>query len=126
MGQKLSLLFHDIVDANSEKTLSSDIIRFPFRTLTFRIKFTTNNPMMTRIKLFLSGDPTCPTTGEPTGTNLFAGYGATTYITGHNETVYLDHEIEIPERNTYIKMYALNNDTLEQDMLAIITIERID
>jgi len=102
------------------------MIRFSFRTKRFRIKYALNTNGTLRIKFFLSLDPEAPSSGEPTGTNLFAERGQITYIVGDDEWIELEHEITTLTLNNWLKLHAENLDSFAHTVLAQVTIERLE
>lgn len=126
MGQIQTILFSGTCAALSEQTLVPPMIRFPFKIRRLRIKFALNTNATLRIKFFISPDPSDPSTGEPTGTNIFSARGQVDYIVGDDEWIDMEHEINNPTINTWLKMYGNNLDVFAHSMSAQVTIESME
>jgi len=126
MGQLFTLHFHDTVDPLSEKTIVSERIMFPFRIHRISAGFAPGTNRLMLIKIFVAADDSAPASGEPEGVNIFAQYGQRDYITGDDELLEFPHQIEVPERGMWIKVYANNLDTYSHTIDVHITIERLE
>jgi len=124
MGQMFTLHFHDTVNALSEKTVVSERIMFPFVIQRVAIGFAPGCNRLVRIKIFVSGDDSAPSSGEPSGTNIFAQYGQRDYVVGDDAVVEFPHQIDVPERGMFLKVYANNLDSNDHTIDTHVTIER--
>lgn len=123
MEQTFSLMFHGTCEALAEKTLVSGNIRFAYKLKTVRIAFAPGTNRQMRIKIFTSNDYNAPSSGEPTGTNLLAEYGQVDYIIGDDDWRRFEHEVRVPTRNNWLKIYADNRDIFAHTIDVLITIE---
>ena len=124
MGQLFTLHFYDTVTALSEKTVVSSRIMFPFVIHRISIGFPPGSNRLVQIKIFVSADDEAPTTGEPSGTNIFAQYGQKDYVVGDDAVVEFPHQIDVSERGMYLKVYANNLDSYDHTIDVHVTIER--
>lgn len=123
MEQTFSLFFHGTCEALAQKTLVSKNIRFPFKTKSIRVAFAPGTNRQMRIKIFLAQDPDAPSSGQPTGTNLLAEYGQVDYVIGDDGWRRFEHEVFIPTRNNWLKIYSDNRDIFAHTVDVMITIE---
>ncbi|MCK9599471.1 MAG: hypothetical protein M0R06_10550 [Sphaerochaeta sp.] len=112
--------------ANSSLVLSSSRISSPFTVRTIKASFALNTNRLLQLKFFISPDPSCPTTGEPTGFNILEEYGQVSYIVGDDEQKVLDHNAESQTFPKWLKVYAVNSDGFEHTVDVQITIELSD
>lgn len=123
MEQTFSLFFHGTCEALAEKTLVSKNIRFPFKTKRIRVAFAPGTNRQMRLKIFTSNDPDAPSSGQPTGTNLLSQYGQVDYVIGDDDWRNFEHEVIVPTRNNWIKIYADNRDIFAHTLDVLVTIE---
>jgi hypothetical protein len=123
MSRKETISFFSTVSAGGEKTLVSQRINTPFTTSQIAISFPDGHNRLVQIKIFVSKDPTAPTTGEPQGLNILASLGHVFYLVGNNERKVFDIQKPYAERGAYIKVYAKNNDGFLHQIDCQITIE---
>jgi len=126
MGDLYTLIFHDTVSALSEKTLVSDRIRWKFRIHRIQVAFPPGANRLVKIKVFYSPDSNAPSTGEPSGTNLFAQWGPQDYIVGDDALIEFPHRISPDGRGLFLKVYADNEDTYEHTIDVRLTIEKLE
>ena len=123
MGRKATYFFLGTCDALSEKTLVSDRVFHPFVTRKFLISFALNTQRLLRIKVFIDDDKEVPTSGEPSGLNLFSSYGNVDYVVGDGATLEFEHEVHIDQRGMWIKVYAQNMDNYSHTIDVAVVIE---
>jgi len=126
MGTVVTIPFLGTVAAGGELTLSSRRLTFPFRTKKLRVFFPLNTNRTTRVSFFLSPDDTCPTTGKPTGQNLFSPYSNIDYFVGDDELKEVEHVVEVKERGMFLKVYTLNTDSFPHTVDAQVMVEALE
>lgn len=102
--------FFGTVLAASEKTLSSGLLSFGYRTEEVQIGFPVGSDRLVQVKVFIGSDGTEPASGEPGGVNVFELAAHVAYIVGDDVTLRIPVEMEMRERNSFIKVYANNTD----------------
>lgn len=107
-------------------TLCSEPITHPYVTRKVRIKFADGCDNEMRVEVLLSSDDSTPASGRPSGSSIFADYGQVEYVVGNDEVVEVSHEVEVPEGNSFVKVYADNRDFYVHALLAQVTIESIE
>lgn len=115
--------FHGTVAASSKLTLVSNRIDLPFKTKRIRAAFAPGTNRLLRLYFFVSPDESAPTTEEPTGSNVLREMGPQGYITGDDNIVDFQHELEQEFSGMYLKVYADNIDTYEHTIDAQVTVE---
>jgi len=118
-----TLQFHGKCLAGGEVTIVSDKINTPFTIRKYQIGFAPGVNRLLQIKIFVSPDPTAPTTGEPTGTNVFAQFAAQPYIIGDDALVEVEDDTYVPQRGMWLKVYAKNLDSFDHDVDVRVTID---
>ena len=121
---KVSLRFSDTVSAGSEKTLTSNRLMFPFTLKKIRVAWPPGVNRTVRLKVFIAPSPDTPTSGEPSGTNVFAQFGQVDYLVGDDAVEEIEHEIRVEERGMFIKVYANNTDGFDHTIDVIVTLDR--
>jgi len=122
-NQIITVPFHSTVAANSNKTLVSRKLSFPFMTRKIIASFMLNTNNLLTLQYFISGSDAAPTTSPPDGVNLLSLFGHVGYITGDDSDFTLEHEFEIDTYPSYLKIYAVNSDAFEHTILSFVEIE---
>jgi len=122
----VTMSFFGSVSASSKNTLVSEYINVPFRTRVVRASFAPGVNRLMKLYFFISQDKEAPTTEEPKGTNLFAQLGQVRYITGDDEFKEFPHQVPYHEAGSYLKIYAVNDDTYDHTIDCQITIELLE
>ena len=119
-----TISFVGTVSAGAEKTLVSQRIGTEFKTKQVLISFPDGQNRLVQFSVFISPDKRAPTTGKPTGLNIFESLGQVSYVVGNDEQKTLPVEKPYTSRGAYIKVYAKNNDGVQHtmDVQAIIEI----
>jgi len=115
--------FKGTVNASSEKTLVSKRINLPFTFKSVRIYFPYGSELKTQYKIFYSTDDSAPSSGEPSGTNIFGTLGQVNYIVGEDGWIEVQDETEVKVSGSYIKVYVNNTDTYTHTIVAVVTID---
>ncbi len=63
-----------------------------------------------KLRFYVSLDEHAPTTGEPSGTSILRDYGQVDYVVGEASQKRMDHDLEVSEKGSYLKVYADNQD----------------
>lgn len=118
--------FYGSCGARSEVTLCSKPITHPYRTKKIRVKFANGCENLMQLQFMIGADDETPASGKPSGSSLLADYGQVEYVVGNDEVVVMSHEVEVPEGNSYIKVYADNGDYYAHDVVVQIAIESLE
>lgn len=118
--------FYGNSPARSGVTLVSPRIQSGYRVKKVVANFALGCQNLLKLHCFSSPDNWAPADEVPTGLNYFSDYGQVDYVVGDNIQLRLDHEVEIPERGSYIKIYGENNDYYDHAVNVQVTIELID
>jgi hypothetical protein len=125
-GRILTLPFLGNVSAGGEKSISSRMLSFPFTTRTIRVGFALNCNRTLRVKVFLSPDSDCPSSGEPNGFSVFSENSETDYLVGDDEWKICPHECLYRESGGYVKVYGYNTDAFDHTLDVLVTIQEIE
>lgn len=119
-----TLVFHGTVAANSNKTLVSQRLSFPFATRELRAHFALNTNKQLKLEFWVSPDSSAPTAKPLTGHSFLSTLGEVAYIVGDDETVSVPYHVLIPDVGMYLKVFAVNEDSYEHTVDAMIFITR--
>lgn len=122
-NQIITIPFHDICPANSNLTLVSKKISFPFSTRKIVASFALNTNCLLSLYYFISGGPEAPTSVPPDGVDLLSLFGNVGYLTGDDSDFSIDHEFIMDTFPNYLKIYAINSDGFDHTILSSIEIE---
>lgn len=114
------------MSAGGELTLVSKRLTFPYKILILTTSFALGSNRTLQVHFFKSNDPTAPATGQPTGLDLLSLYGEDSYLVGDDEQKSFPHEIDVPERGSYIKIYGNNTDSFDHILDAQVVIDYND
>lgn len=119
----VTLTFHGTVAANSNVTLVSKRITFPFITEEFVAHFALNTNKQLRAEWFISPDDSAPTSKPISGTSVLGQLGQVAYVVGDDETVTIPYRVRILEMGMYIKLFLENLDSYEHSIDGHATLE---
>jgi hypothetical protein len=122
----LTLVFYDVVAANSIKTLVSGYIKFPFTIERLRAQFALNTNRQLRLRFFISPDDSAPTSLDQTGNNILEPLGQVDYIVGDDEPIEIPYRIAVDEVGMYVKIVGENLDSYEHTIVGQIFIGRLE
>jgi hypothetical protein len=117
--------FFGSVPAGQSASFVSPIIRSKYKVKKIRVSFALGCDNLVVLRFYKSMDDYAPSDGLPTGINLLAEYGQVNYITGNNEQVILEHEVEQDTGNSFLKVCAGNADSVAHSVNVQIMIEPI-
>lgn len=118
--------FYGTCAARSVLTLCSKPITHPYVTRKIRAKFADGCENLMRLEFMIAPDDETPATGKPNGSSLLADYGQVEYVVGNDEVIEMSHDVEVPEGNSFVKVYADNRDYYPHDVLVQIAIESLE
>ncbi len=118
-----TISFYGPCAASGEVTLVSQQISEPFRVVGSRCKFADGCGNKVRLEFLVAPDGDAPASGRPNGASILADYGQVPYVCGNDEEIILHHDVEVPEGNSWVKVYAVNLDFFAHDVLAQVFIE---
>ena len=114
--------FLAIVPAGSERSYTSYRINAPIRTKEIAVSFALNTNRTLQVGFFISDDDETPN-GKPGGFNLLSNFGPADYLVGDDDRKVLRHEVDLPNRGHYLKIYAKNTDGVSHTLDAQFTVE---
>lgn len=105
-----TVAFYGTVSARSGLTLVSDRIGHPYTVRRLMVTFAEGQQNLVLLRFFVSIDDAAPTTERPGGTNLLQEQGQVDYLVGDGVHKTLNHTLRVDEGNTWLKVYAVNDD----------------
>ena len=102
--------FSGTCTARAEKVLVSPFISHPFTIKRIHCRFPKGCDDKMKLRFYVSPDKDAPTSGEPNGSSMLRDYGQVDYILGDGDTKDMDHEVEMSEGGSYLKVWAVNTD----------------
>ena len=117
--------FYGICLANSELTLVGDVIGHPFQLRRIRCKFAAGVANEMRLRFILSEDDDAPAIGQPSGVSVLLDYGQVDFVTGEDEVILMDHEVDVAIANSWLKVHADNRDFNDHAVNVQLTIDTL-
>jgi len=121
-----TILLQEEIPAGSEKTVVSKRIPWKFTLKELAAKFELNDAGKSHVKFFIAFDDSIPAVGEPAGINPLTELGEHDYLSGDDEEVKIETELDVMEESAYIKMYVNNTDTYDHTIRGRCMIEIIE
>jgi hypothetical protein len=115
--------FFGTCTASSTKVLVSKHIGHPYEVKRISARFANGCNNLITNEFYISPDSDAPSTGKPNGISLLKDYGQVDYVTGNDDTKKMEHDVEMPESGSYLKVYADNSDTFDHSIDVQIEIE---
>jgi hypothetical protein len=126
IGRILTIPFRGGVSASSNRVLVSNRIDSPYRTKSFHIKFELNTQRTVRLRFFMGEDSDDTFANVERQNDLFRQLAQDSEFAGDDQDIDLQHEVQIPQRGTFLKVLAENDDLVDHFFDAQITIELLD
>ncbi len=115
--------FHGTCAAGSSVVLVSPRITTPFMLKNIAARFAQGCNNTLALRFFVGNDGDAPATGPPNGSSILKDYGQVDYIVGNDDSKNMEHDLEVHESGSYLKVYALNTDAFDHTVDVQLTIE---
>jgi hypothetical protein len=122
-SRRITVTFLGTCLARGVRTLVSRRIGSPFRTAAITVTFPVGTLNLLALTPYISEDETAPAVGPPSGLSLLQQHGQVDYLVGDGEQITLDHQVDVPESGTWLKVYAVNTDFYDHQVNAQIEID---
>jgi len=109
--------------ASGEITLATPRISMPYTVQKIKARFPQGCQNMLKLRFYVSPDADCPAVGKPNGHSMLSDYGQVDYIVGDQDSKSIEHETEVEESGSFLKVYAENSDTFVHAIDVQITID---
>jgi len=109
--------------ARAEKVLVTPRITYPYVVRKIHCRFPVGTINLLFLRFYVSKDDDAPSSGEPNGYSMLREHGQVDFIRGEGDEKTLEHEVEVTEQGTYLKVYAVNEDYYDHDIDVQMTIE---
>lgn len=96
--------------ARGEVVLCTPIITYPYVLRKVHCRFPIGCVDKLKLRFFVSPDDDTPSSGAPNGYSMLREHGQVDYILGDGDQKDLEHEVEVAESGTFLKVYAVNDD----------------
>jgi len=125
-GQIITIPFKGTCPANSNITLVSRKLSFPFLTRKITASFALNTNCLMELRYFIGSGSEAPTLNEPDGVDLLSLFGQVGYLTGDDSDFSIEHQFSVDTFPNFLKIYAVNSDAFEHTILSFIEIEVVE
>ena len=115
--------FNGSCSARSTLVLCTKEIKHPYKVTRVHCRFPVGCVNLVKLRFYISPDPSTPSSGAPSGVSMLREYGQVDYVVGDGDSKDLDHEVEMPEAGSWLKVYADNEDYSAHQVDVQITIE---
>jgi len=96
--------------ARSKKTLVSKRINHAYKLKRIVASFEQGASQEMKLRFYVSLDESAPTTAAPSDVSILRDYGQVDYIIGEASQKQMEHELEVAEKGSYLKVFADNED----------------
>lgn len=115
--------FFGACQARSEKVLVTPRITYPYVVRKIHCRFALGCENKLKLRFYVSRDKDAPSSGPPNGYSMLREHGQVDFIVGDNDEKNLEHEVEVVEQGTWLKVYAENSDYFDHQVDVQMTIE---
>ena len=111
-----TISFYGICGASDVLTLCSGRINRDYTLKEIHASFAPGADNLMQLRFFHSLDDQAPAAGAPSGVSILREQGQVDYVTGNDNIKELKHDLDVAERGSYLKVYAVNADTFEHSV----------
>lgn len=122
----ITIPFFGSCSAGASLVIVSQRIAWPFKLKSIRAHFAQGANNLLALRFYHAQDNQAPASGAPSGFCLFSELGQVDYLIGNNDTKVIEHELTIRDTGSYLKVYAVNSDTVAHTIDVQMTIEEIE
>jgi len=115
--------FYDTCLQSASKVLVSKHIGHPYEVKRIRARLAQGCNNLLALRFYVAIDNDAPAAGEPSGISMLKDYGQVDYVVGNDDTKDMQHNVEVQESGSYLKVYAVNSDTFDHSIDVQIDIE---
>lgn len=114
------------VGPGAQLSLVSQHITFAYTIEQITVRFPLGAGNLVRVHLFLSFDPSSPTTELPAGTPLLSWLSPKPYLLGDNCVIPLPMSYNVLMRGTWLKAHLVNTDAFAHTISAMWSIKELE
>lgn len=118
--------FHGTCAAAASVVLVSQRISTPFKLKNISARFAQGCNNLLALRFYNGDDSDAPAAGPPNGISMLRDYGQVDYIVGNDDTKSLDHDLNVEESGTFLKVYAVNTDPFVHSVDVQMTIKELE
>ena len=115
--------FNGVCPARSSLVLSTPRITHPYGITRIHVRFPVGCINELKLRFYTSPDDDVPSTGPPNGASMLREYGQVDFIVGDGDSKNMEHDLDVDESNTWLKVYAVNDDYYDHEVDVQMTIE---
>lgn len=110
----------------AQLSLVSQHLTFAYTIENINVHFPLGAGNLVRVYLFLSLDPSSPTTGLPAGTPLLTWLSPNPYLLGDDCVITLPMSYNVLPRGTWLKAHIVNTDAFAHTISALLSIKELE
>jgi hypothetical protein len=118
-----TIAFFGSCPARGEVVLASRCIVYPYRVERIACRFPPGCANLLRLRFLLAADGNVGTGAAVSGVSMLRENGQVDYVVGDDCSKTVDHEVEQPEGQTFLKVHAVNQDFDPHGVDVQITVE---
>ena len=111
-----TITFFGTCSAGASKVLVSKRIGHPYNLKHIDARFAQGCNNLLALRFYKSMDNNAPAAGEPEDVSILRDYGQVDYVVGNDDTKRMDHDLEVSESGSFVKVYAVNTDTFDHSI----------
>lgn len=110
----------------AQLSLVSQHLTFAYTIENISVRFPLGAGNLVRVHLFLSFDPSSPTTGLPPGTPLLSWLSPNPYLLGDDCVITLPMSYNVLMRGTWLKAHIVNTDAFPHTLSVLLAIKELE
>ena len=118
--------FHGTCAAGATVVLVSKRIGHPYEVKHITCTFAPGCDNLMQVKFYTSYDDEAPAAAEPSDISMLRDYGQVDYVIGNANQKRMEHDLEVNNSGSYLKVYANNSDTFDHSVDVQMEIEEKD
>lgn len=115
--------FNGVCSARSTVVLTTPRITHPYKIVRIHCRFPVGCINELRLRFYTSPDDDVPSSGPPNGVSMLREYGHVDYVVGDGDSKSMDHDLDVAESNSWLKVYAVNDDYYDHAVDVQMTLE---
>jgi len=115
--------FFGTCPARGSIVLVTPKITYPYVVKKIHCRFPLGCENKLKLRFYVSRDDDAPSSGAPNGYSMLREHGQVDYIVGDNDEKTMEHEVEVTERGSWLKVYGENSDYFSHQIDVQITIQ---
>jgi len=114
------------VGPGAQLSLVSQHLTFPYTIENITLRFPIGAGNLVQVHLYLSLDPSSPTTTLPAGTPLLSWLSPNPYLLGDDCVISLPMSLTVPTKGTWLKAHLINTDAFPHTISVLVAIKELE